>query len=335
MARELGVGTVLEGSVRRAGNRVRITAQLIDGDNGAHLWAERYDRELTDIFEVQDDVSRNIVDALKLTLSPSEQAHLTANPTANVEAHDLFLRARGRLRGQPLDRNAFDYAVAEFEQSIELDPDYALAYAGLGHAYILDFQNKWRGADDALDLGRKFSAKALEKGPAEPEDHYLAALVALWDRDLERSKRECQAALAFNPNYTDAYGILGALEIYGGNALASIPNLERAMRLDPAYAQQFMHFVGTAYLVDGQYGRAVDAFCERIRLAPDTDLTRAFLVSALGHLGDTAEARQVWAELLEINPAYSFDEHLARLPFQKPADAERIADGVSKAGIGV
>jgi adenylate cyclase len=168
---------------------------------------------------------------------------------------------------------------------------------------------------------------------ASAHENIAWAVLGLWKRDLARAKEESQTALALNPNFADAYGILVLVEIYSGNPLAAIPLVERAMRLDPAFAQQSMHFLGTAYLVADKFETAAATFRERIRRAPDTDLSRAFLASALGQLGEVEEARRVWAELKKINPKYSFDVHLARLPFRNKADADRIAEGLTKAGL--
>ncbi len=140
-------------------------------------------------------------------------------------------------------------------------------------------------------------------------------------------------ALALSPNYALAYGARGLAEVYAGNPLAAIPFIEQAMRFDPAFRQQYMHFLGSAYLVAGKYEAAAAAFRERIRLVPDTDLSRSLLASALGHLGELDEERRVWAELKQVAPKYSFDQHLARLPFSDPADADRIRDGLAKAGL--
>jgi adenylate cyclase len=173
----------------------------------------------------------------------------------------------------------------------------------------------------------------VEKGPSIPYAHFVAAVVALWRRDLERAKAEGEAALTLSPNSALAYGMQGLLEIYTGNPLAAIPYTERAMRLDPGFAQQTMHFLGTAYLVAGKYETAAATFRERIRLVPDTDLSRGLLVSALGHLGAVDEARRVWSELKAINPRYSFEAHMARLPFRNPADVDTIRAGLAKAGL--
>lgn len=333
VGRELGVRAVLEGSIRRAGNRVRINAQLIDATNGAHLWAERYDRDLTDIFAVQDEVTRQIVEALKVTLTPAESARVVEAPTRSIEAHDLFLRGREVLFSPGKTKEMFEQAVSYFTRAIELDPDYAEPYAGLSHAYNHDFQNRWSGRTDSKELSAHFSRLALEKDPKLPYAHYMAALVNFWERDLAGSAREMETALALNPNFAPALGMRGVVNIYGGTPLEAVPDLERAIRLDPLMGHQYCHFLGSAYLIGGQYEKAAKAFRTRIRMAPETDLSRGLLIAALGHLGEIDEARRIRAELKEINPKYSFAEHIGRLPFSNPADAERIRDGFAKAGL--
>jgi adenylate cyclase len=333
VGRELGVAAVLEGSIRRAGNRIRITAQLIDAATGGHLWAERYDRDLTDIFAVQDEVTLQIVEALKVKLRPEETALMADGRTSNVEAHDCFLRGRELLLGSNKNREIFDRIVTILRRAIELDPDFAQPYAGLGMAHCLDFQNHWTDMPDALDLASHFATQAIEKGPNEPYAHYVAAVVETWKRNLVRAKAETERALALNPNYALAYGTRGLVEVYLGHPLAAIPFIERAIRLDPVFTQQYTHFLGSAYLGADQYETAAAAFRERIRLAPKTDLSRAFLASALGHLGEIDEARRIWHELVEINPRYSLAEHLGRLPFQNQADVDRISKGLALAGL--
>jgi adenylate cyclase len=312
---------------------VRITAQLIDATNGAHLWAERYDRDLTDIFAVQDEVTRHIVEALKVKLTPGEAARIADTPTDSPEAHDLFLRARELLLGQRASREMFDQSVSLLGRAIEVDPDYAEPYAGLAMAHNLDFQNHWTGAPDAFERAVHFAKLGAEKGPNVPYCRFVAAVMAIWSRDLDKAKRESEAALALNPNYAMALGTLALVEIYSGNPEAAIPIAERCTRLDPGFTHQTLHFLGTAYLVAGKYETAAATFRERIRMSPKTDLSRGLLVSALGHLGEIEEARRIWSEVKQISPKYSFAGHLARLPFTNPADAERIREGFAKAGV--
>jgi adenylate cyclase len=334
VGRELGVRSVLEGSIRRAGNRARITAQLIDATNGAHLWADRYDRDLTDIFEVQDDVTQRIVDALKVTLSPAEKARLAESGTPNIDAYDCYLRGRELLALNPKNRERFEQSTKLFTRALKLDPDYSQAYAGLSLAYNLDYQNRWSDdPDNSLQLAKHNAERAIEKDPKEPFARQVACWAAMFDKDLGRAKSEVDTALSLNPNSSGAYASLGSIHTYSGRPLEAIPALERATRLDPAFRPGHLHFLGMAYLLAGKYQTAAALLRERILLVPGTDFSRVLLASALGHLGEIDEARRIWRELNEINPKYSSTKHFARQPFRKEEDVRRIAEGLAKAGL--
>ncbi len=334
VGRELNVGAVLEGSIRRAGNRVRITAQLIDATTGGHLWAERYDRDLTDIFAVQDEVTGEIVKALKITLTPQERSLLAAGGTVSVEAHDLVLRARELLLRPQKNRETFVRTIDLLQQALTLDPNYANAYAGLAWVHQLDFQNRWSDdSDNALKRALDYVEKAIALDPNEAFGHYVAAIVTTFMRNLDRASSEVDKALALSPNFGLAINARGVTYVYKGEPEKGIPDIERAMRLDMTFSQQYLHFLGVAYLLAGRYETAAAHFRERILLAPETDFSRAFLAATLGHLGQGDEARRVWQELKQVNPKYTFEGHMKRLPFSRQADVDRIVEGLAKAGL--
>lgn len=333
VGRELGVTSVLEGSIRKGGNRVRINAQLIDARNGAHLWADRYDRDLTDIFEVQDEVTKRIVEALRVALKPAEAALLAEAPTRSVEAHDMFLRGREFLLRPAKSAATFALAVADFHKAIETDPGYSLPYSGLGMAYTHDFMNHWSGTEDPLSVAGHFAALGVAKGPNEPYAHFVLGVVKVWKRDLEAARALEERALALSPNFSLAFGALGLVEIFLGLPQEGAAHIRRGMLLDPGFAHQSLHFLGLAQFMAGDLAAAADSFRERIRMSPDTDLSRGFLASVLGHLGEAEEARRIWAELKTINPKYTMGEHLARSPFRREADIATIWQGLTKAGI--
>jgi adenylate cyclase len=337
VGRELGVRYVLEGSVRKAGNRVRVTGQLIDAESGAHIWADRFDRDLTDIFAVQDELTHEIIAALKVKLSAAEEALIADSGTKNVSAHDFFLKGRELMFGSKRDRDIFEQFMSCFRRAIELDPNYASAYAGLGMGYSFDYQNHWSdGPEKSLDQAQRLVDEAIAKDDKDAFAHFVAAVVATWKKDYERWAHESDKALALNPNYALALLTRGNVHIYTGEPTKAIPYIERAMRLDPLTGPQhgqYVHFLGTAYFVAGEYETAATCFKDRITINPTTDLSRAFLASALGHLGRNEESRQVWHELKEINPRYSYADHFARLPFRNPADANKLIDGLRKAGL--
>ncbi len=334
VCRELGVRYAVEGSIRKAGNRVRITAQLIDGSDGGHLWAERYDRDLTDIFEVQDDVTRRIVTELKITLTDTEKSLIGDSGTRNVDAHGCFLKGRALLYGGLQNAELFEKTKAFFQRAIKLDPDYGTPYAGLAAAYLFDYQNGWSGSPKAsIDEAERSVTEALARNDNDSMAHLIDGVVGMCRNDLKRWAVSTDKALELSPNDSVALAHRSEIHIFTGQPLRAIPGIKAAMRLDPVFNEQHVHYLGVAYLVAGDYKSAVTQFRRRISLSPTTDISRSFLASALGHLGQDEEARQIWQELMDINPKYSHTGHINRLPFQNPADAAKFAEGLRMASI--
>ena len=201
-------------------------------------------------------------------------------------------------------------------------------------AQNLNWQNHWTADwSQSLEKAERYVDSALQKSPQLAYAHYAAAIFYFFKKDLDRSAAEADTALNLNPNHAPAHNARGMVNIYRGEPLAAVPHIEQAMRLDPMFKHQYIHFLGSAYLVAGKFDAAAALFKERIRLSPKTDLSRAFLAVALGHMGEADEAGRVWRELMEINPKYSFDEHVGRLPFRNRADIDRLAEGLSKVGV--
>ncbi|MFT7593329.1 MAG: adenylate cyclase [Paracoccaceae bacterium] len=335
VGRQLGVGAILEGSVRRAGNRVRITAQLIDTATGGHIWADRYDRDLTDIFAVQDEVTLEIVNALKVQLSPAQIATLSGGGPANVEAHDYFLRARGLLQSPNINAELYRHSQENFSRCLALDPTHAGAYGWQTILHLLDRMNGWTGTDpDALlEKAASLAAKAVDLAPDDPGGHVAVAMVARSRKDLKTTLASIDRAAALNPDFGPLLVTRGEVAVYSGRPLEAIPYLERAIRLNPSFNHQQLYFLGVAHLLLGHDETAAMLFRERLLLAKDTDSGRAMLASALGHLGEIDEARHIWADLMRINPTYSVENRLSMMAFDGVSDMSRIMDGFVKAGL--
>ncbi len=337
VARELGVRFILAGSVRKSGNRLRIAAQLSDGETGAHLWAESYDRELADMFWLQEEVASRIVGALKIALSPKETAQwpgIASTGTANLDAYDCFLRGRAMQRGATQNADVVKRASELFRQAIHHDPTYAAPHAALamamGHAYY----NRWTDDPErALAEACGLVEEAIRLDPNDAFPHGVAALVSSYRADFERWASEVGIALALNPNFAPALALRAMLNTYSGETSAAIEDLERAIRLDPLFTQNYLHHLGVAYLVAGKYETAAALLRERILLVPNTDMSRAYLAAVLALLGDDEGARQVWGELMAIKPCYSFEEGIGRTPFRNPQDLDRIRNGLLRAGL--
>jgi adenylate cyclase len=332
IGRDLGVRFVLEGSVRKAGNRVRITAQLIDAGSGGHLWAERFDRDLTDIFSTQDEVVEKIVGVLAVKLTQGEEQRLRRRGTGNVDAYECYLRARGLLgRGT---RESIAQAKAMHRRAIEIDSNFAAPHAGLALAVISDYASGWApDPAQALDEAERWARRAVELNDQEPVSHMALAAVLLWRRDHEGAQAEARRMMALDPNFAQGYAATGLGLTYAGRAAEALEPLAMAMRLDPHYPAMVLHFLAQANFSLGKYEIAAEQLLERIARNPGTDASRMFLASCYGHLGRAEDARAAWVELLKVNPDFSVAQRARVLPYRDPGDFQRIVDGLAKAGL--
>ena len=241
ISKKLGVRFILEGSVRKAGNRVRITAQLIDSESGGHLWAERFDRDLTDIFAVQDEVTREIVAALSLNLTEGERSRVPGKRTSNPEAYDYFLRARECWWRQSKEMNL--QARQMLHRAIELDRNFAAAHALLGGVHITDYINEWA---DPPDLSLQQAQEAAERAAALDDSdfyaHWALGMIHLWMRRHDDAIAEQKRSIVLNPNFASAHVALGLTLYYAGSAAQALECFDRASALDPYEPDMFLHF---------------------------------------------------------------------------------------------
>ena len=332
IGRDLGVRFVLEGSIRKAGNRVRITAQLIDADSGGHVWAERFDRDLTDIFATQDEVVENIVGALAVKLTQNEAQRLRRHATANVEAYETWLRARELLGGST--RDSVLQAKAMHRRAIEIDPNFAAPHAGVALAALAEYVSGW-AADpaQALDETERWARRAVELNDQEPVSHMALGSALLWRRDHAGALAEFRRMIALDPNFAQGHSATGLALMYAGRAAEALEAFALAMRLDPHYSGIVLHFLAQAHFSLGHYEPAAQRLRERIARTPGTDSSRMLLASCYGHLGRMEEARRAWAEMLKINPDFSLEQRARVLPYKDPGDFQRIVDGLTKAGL--
>jgi len=332
VSRELGVRYVLEGSVRKAGDRVRVTAQLIDAAAGGHVWAERYDRDLTDIFAVQDEITREIVSALQVKLTRDERRRAWGPGTRSVEAYEYVLRGRELARRHtPQTR---DEARPLLERAIALDPGFAAAHAELALTHVVDYVNRWSGDPErSLELGHRLARKAVALDEAEPWAHFVLGVALLWMKRLDQASAEVRRAIGLDPNLAHGHALLGNVLHYAGRAEESLAPLHRAMRLDPYCPDVYLHFLAQSHFALGRYEEAVAALRRRIERNPATDISRVLLAACYGHLGRSGEARGEWEEALRLNPGYSLEHRRRILPYADPADFERVIDGLRKAGL--
>ena len=334
---EFDVRYVLSGSVRRGGNRLRMSAQLADGRTGAQVWAETFDRELADVFAIQDEVTQRIVEALRLKLTPAQKAMATSGGTNDIVALDLLMRGRVLMAGPTQNLEVYRRATDVIRRAIERDPSYVDALGALALVHNMDYVNRWTDDPDrSLIEARRLGDRMLELAPDHAGGHFVSALTAMFARDFDRFRREAATVVALNPGAEIASNLQGHLCLANEVPLEAIPHFERCMRLDPSLGTTLvcLQFLGRAYFYAGRYETAVALFRERILMMPGTDASRGYLAAALGNLGRLEEARQVWAELMAINPEYSMAERLGRSAVQ-PRQIEMVLDGARKAGLPV
>ena len=332
VAAALGVRYVLEGSVRKAGNRVRVTAQLIDGDSGGHLWAERYDRELEDIFAVQDEVTEAIVGQLSLKLAPVAAGQVKTHGMANMEAYELFLRGRMHAWGNTHASNAA--AEPLLRRVIALEPGYAPAHAMLGFTRVLDHNNRWGEAPESgLEDAFGHAAAAIAADPSEPLGHFVLGMAHLWSRQLDEALAAAERAIALDPNLNHVHMGIALIHHFAGDSAAAVGQAEMAMRLDPHYPNEFLHFLAVCHYMLGDYARARTLLEQRIASFPETDSSRMLLAACLGRLGETEAAQAQWRDLFAVNSAYSLAHRRRVYPYRNPADFENIVGGLRLAGI--
>ena len=333
VGRELGVRYVLEGSLRKAGNRIRIAAQLVEADTGKHLWAERFDRDLADIFAVQDEITEAVTIAVAPAVAEAELQRAMRRPPGNLDAWTAYQRGLWHCARVSAEDNRL--AQQFFQQAIDLDPNFAGGYIGLADAL-------WRGAGAFGTAGlaetqspeEDLARRAVALDPADAEAHVRLNYV-LWHRgDLEGARAEVERALALCPNLSFAHEQKGWILILSGNPEDGLTPLETALRLDPRGKRRgfIEHYIAIGHYFCREYDAAVEAARRAIRSFPDYPNPRRFLAMALGQLDRTQEAKEALDKAIAIAPA-GFDFYVRnRLPWYRPDCWAHMLEGLRKAG---
>jgi adenylate cyclase len=328
---ELGVRYVLEGSVRKAGDRVRINAQLIDALTGGHLWAERYDRLLKDIFTLQDEVTRNIVVSLALKLTDGERARIERKTSYNLEAYDYFLRAVDYYWRFSMETNV--QARSLLKKAIEIDSMLPNAYVKLGWTYLNDWIMGWNQDLMSLDQAIMSAQKALSLENTNSEAHCLLANIYLFQKKYDQAIETYRKAIDLNPNYADAISGLGDIFTWTGKPEEAIEFINKAIRLNPSAPSIYQYQLGHAYLMAQRYEEAVKAIKEALRKNPDFLPSRLVLAAAYIRLNLLEKARAQGEEIMKRSPETSLEVLRRNLPYKDPEVLEVALDALRRAGL--
>ncbi len=330
IGRILGVRYLLAGSVRKAENRIRVSTQLIDATSGLHLWSDRYERELSDIFEVQDEITRNVAGALAVELRRVESVRAATKPTESLDAYDYVLRGLDLTRR--LDRASNITARDLFRRAIELDPDYAAAYSGLATAYRYAVNMGWSefiAAD--LDRTDALALKALELDPNSAEARRVLAAVHLRRGEHALAAAQLERALEINPSDAASFQEYGRAMMYIGDEKKAIEWFEAARKLDPNWEPGRLAELALAYYLAGRYADAIDPSAEALERQHDYFISHIVQAAAYAQLEMKAETSRAVEEVLRVRPFFTISWFVSQ--FRDAEDAAHLAEGLGKAGL--
>lgn len=333
IADELGVGYVVEGSVRKAGDRVRITAQLNDATTGSHIWAEHYDRELGDVFAVQDEITNAIVAAIEPQIYAAENFHARRKQPASLDAWDLLMRALSHY--WRITRQDHLMAQQQLEQAIAIDPDYGQALSLLAASHMFGVHLGWAELATAAPIAERAALAAVRSDHEDPWAHTALGSVYFSTRRLDDALSEFEQALALNPNFSVAQGYYALALSYAGRSNESYEAAQRAIRLSPRDPSLAIYYgiAGYARFTERHYDEAIALAREAIRHRGDlTGAYRVLAVSA-GMSGDTKLAESALTELRRTQPNISLAWIATQLPWNSDADREHYLEGFRRAGL--
>jgi TolB-like protein/Tfp pilus assembly protein PilF len=332
VAEEQGVWYVLEGSVQWSGDRVRISAQLVDAITGHHLWSDLYDRELKDIFALQDEITMKVTRAVGVKLTAGEQARLWGKGTDNLKAFLKVLEGRGY--DLSISRKNTILARKLYEEAISLDPEYAEAYAELAATHWMDvFFGRSQSRHKSLERAHELVQKALTLDDSLPEAHSMLGNIYVQKRQYDKAIVESERAVALNPNGADTHRTLGMILDFSGRTEEAIPVLKKALRLNPFPKVSYFVILGAAYRKTGRYEEAITMLKKAIKRAPDYLAAHSLLAATYIDLGREEEARAEAAEVLRINPKFTLERIAKRSILKDKATLERYIDALRKAGL--
>jgi TolB-like protein/class 3 adenylate cyclase len=332
VAEELGVRYVLEGSVRRIGDQVRINTQLIDATTGGHVWAERYDRQLDNIFAVQDAIMERVVQALELHLTEQEQKVRDQGPETNsLEAYDLVLQARKLMTR--FDHKAAAEARDLLLRAIELDPTYAEAHSLLGFYHFDEWRVWGRQRDRNLARALELGSTAVELGPSDPAPQVLLAMVYQWRREFDEANAAADKALALQPQDAITLSNLGSMLNWAGRGEAALEVLQRAIRLDPFHPPNYLERLAASHAIVGDYELCIEVAKRGIALNPDYVSLHVNITECYAALDREEEARAAAAEIARTNPRFTLRAYAAYTPYTHDRDRQRSVELLRKAGV--
>jgi adenylate cyclase len=328
IGRDLGVSYLLEGTIQRDADRIRLTAQLVDANTGWQVWTDRYDREGRDIFDIQDRIIKAVVNQLNFEVNAAEIAKITENPTDNPSAYDFYLK--GRKTFYDYTKEGFDEAKRDFSEAIRLDPHFAQAYGWLGYVYLAEVQEGYTtDTNQNFALALQLASKGVELAPDDYYTHWNLASVYAGRSEMDRASEEYGKALDLNSNDADLLAEMSDMLSYQGRAGQAIEQIRRAKELNPKYPDWYDWSLGFAYFQNRQYAEALASLQ---KMADPPNSAYLLIVACKAKLKQMTSKEEIMKHLLQKDPQWTPD-HLNEFPFTKPEDKEHYLDAMKAAGV--
>jgi adenylate cyclase len=332
VAQELGVRYVLEGSVQKSGDRVRINAQLIDAQTEHHLWAESYDRVLKDIFAIQDEITLKLMETLRVKLIPGVRYHHYSGRTENINAYLKTLRGLEYFFRMTAGDNF--HAHKCFAEAIAMDQNYSLSYAMLAYAHLNDIFQGWSNSPiESFEQAEKTAAKALSIDETLDLPYIVLSQIYLFSRQHDKAIEYGEQSVALNPNNALSYAMLALVFSFSGRYADAISMLDKALRLNPVAPFYYYHFLGHPHLMMGNYAEAIKAYKTALNLNPNFIFPHVCLAACYIAAGDEDNARKAVAEVLKLDSKYSLDTFTLASPHKDPSNTEKLINLLRKAGL--
>jgi adenylate cyclase len=332
ISEELGVQYVLEGSVQTSANRVRITAQLIDALTGHHIWAERYDRDLKDIFALQDEVTSNILRAMQVKITEGEQALHRDKGIRNLNCYLKLLE--GQNYSNRFDIEGNNLARRMGEEALVMCPESSTAYHLLAATHMMDY---WYGSSkspqESIEKAIELAQKAIALDDAYANPHGLLSFLYSIKREHANAIAEGERAVALDPNGADVNAWYGLSLTFAGKPEEAIPLFQKAIRLNPFGPSWYFFNLGNALGNTGRFEEAVSAYKKALQRSPDNLLAHVLLAATYSRMGLEKEARAEAAEVLRINPKFSLDYFVKTLPYKDQSEIDKVVNAMRKAGL--
>jgi adenylate cyclase len=333
VGRDLGVRYVLEGSLRQSGERVRITAQLVEAESGNQVWAERYDRVVTDVFELQDEITASVVACLQPQIYAAEHARVQRKSTSSLDAWECFTRAMAMFSQHSAEGSG--EALSLLDRAIEIDPSYAQAYGMRAYAILWRAFQGWESMPTAIEIGTTSANRAIACDAQEPWAFLGRSMAAIATRSSPEAIDSFLRAITLSPNFAFGHALLGAGRALSGMPDEAIISIDRAMRLSPrdTFIDEFHLFYAFAHFQAGRYDEAVRAARSAIQLRPEHPFPHMMAVASLAHSGGLAEAGAELRILLALVPGLTARHQEMTSPYTRAEDRRRLVDGLRMAGL--